>query len=71
MIDYSNIQVGEEPYFPVMSWATAGFEQTEQLPNSIFTNYIVLESEYKDDYNLLEELLAWWEFAYWEQGKFR
>ena len=49
MIDYSNIQVGEEPYFPVMSWATAGFEQTEQLPNSILTNYIVLESEYKED----------------------
>ena len=48
MIDYSNIQVGEEPYFPVMSWVTAGFEQTEQLPNSILTNYIVLESEYKD-----------------------
>ena len=54
-----------------MSWATAGFEQTEQLPNSIFTNYIVLESEYKDDYDLLEELLAWWESTYWEQGKFR
>ena len=50
MIDYSNIQVGEEPYFPVMSWATAGFEQTEQLPNSILTNYIVLESEYKDGF---------------------
>ena len=49
MIDYSNIQVGEEPYFPVMSWVTAGFEQTEQLPNSILTNYIVLESEYKED----------------------